>query len=45
MMENPNKKWMIGGYPNFRKPPYDALLKVNISCVLLRHCGAGTGSE
>ena len=20
--ENPNLKWMIGGYPCFRKPPY-----------------------
>ena len=21
-MENPNQKWMFGGYPHLRKPPY-----------------------
>ena len=24
IMENPNLKWMIQGYPHFRKPPYES---------------------
>ena len=33
--ENPNLKWMIKGYPYFRKPPYDIYLYI---CIYIYMC-------
>ena len=37
-MENPNLKWMIGGYPYFRKPPYlnEQKMEHNFEIILSR---------